>query len=170
MTSTQRGKPLDATTVRQVFDYDPDTGVLTWRRHARRETVGKVAGWLEANGRIKVSFRGKNYQAHRIIWLWVHGRWPVNEMDHINRNPADNRIINLREATHSQNGANKVFKSATGFKGVTVEKRTGKFRASIWKNNNSIGLGTFSTAEAAAAAYLKAAKDRWGDFACTATK
>lgn len=146
---------LTAEEVRRLFHYDPDTGVLTWKSQPdkRREWntcyAGKEAGYIYNRGARLLQISGRRYLAHRVIFLIVVGRWP-EEIDHINRNPADNRWANLRESTRSQNLANRgLYKNnKSGFTGVTPT-RCGRFRATI---------------EEAAEAYRKATVEIHGDF------
>jgi hypothetical protein len=106
------------------------------------------------------------YQAHRLAWLYMHGEWPVGDLDHINGDPADNRIANLRIATQSQNNANRRARRGRN-KGVYMEKKTGKYKANICVNRKQIYLGRFESAEAAKAAYDKAAAQYFGEYART---
>lgn len=96
-----QGRHLTAIEARQLFRYDPSTGVL-YRRHASGERVGAA----KSNGYLVVSVRAKNYQVHRLIWLMVHGKWPDGDIDHINRIKTDNRITNLRDVSHQANMRN----------------------------------------------------------------
>jgi hypothetical protein len=108
----------------------------------------------------------KNYSAHRLAWLYVYGEWPSDQIDHINRNRSDNRIANLRIATPTQNQANRSVckRNTTGFKGVTVDPRTGRFRAKIRVNGKRTHIGVFDSAEEAGAAYVAASRRVYGDF------
>lgn len=105
--------------------------------------------------------------AHDLVWLYVHGRWPEDQIDHINMIPDDNRLKNLREATNAQNGANrrKHRDNTSGFKGVTWSAERKKWVASIGVNNKSIALGRYAKIEDAVAAYAEAARRYHGDFA-----
>jgi len=92
--------------------------------------------------------------------------WPPNVVDHTNLNGEDNRWTNLRLATYSQNAANSFARpSNVPLKGVTLEKRTGRYFARIKINYQNIHLGTFDTAEEAHAAYVAAAQKYFGEFA-----
>ena len=89
------------------FTYDPETGDLFWKiPAARRRKIGEKAGCKSSDGRILIGIKGKLYKAHRIIWAMKTGKWPTYQIDHINENPSDNRWVNLREATKSQNMMN----------------------------------------------------------------
>lgn len=108
----------------------------------------------------------KLYQAHRLAWLYVYGRFPNGQLDHKNGNKLDNRIINLRKATDTQNHANsKARRSRSNLKGAHWFKRDGKWQAKMTgRNNKTIYLGTFDTAKAAHAAYCRAARKLYGVF------
>lgn len=142
--------------------YDPETGLLT-HRIGRKNWIGKVAGYAKHDGYIGVNISGKLHQAHRLIWLYVHGQWPCKYLDHINGNRSDNRIANLREATNSQNQANRRPSPGRVFKGVVLCKKSGKFHAQVACRY----LSCHETAEEAARAYDAAALQLYGEFALT---
>ena len=98
--------------------------------------------------------------AHRLAWFYTYGKWPNHEVDHINGNRLDNRIANLREATRSQNE----FAAKKG-KGIRWEPKRKKWLARIGVNWKQINLGRYATREEALAAYKKAAKEAFGEFA-----
>lgn len=100
------------------------------------------------------------------------GAWPAEQIDHINRRPDDNRLVNLREASRAENMWNSSLscRNTSGFKGVTFFRRAGKWMARIKFNGQSHFLGLFTTAEEAHAAYCKAAEKCFGEFAHTGTK
>lgn len=162
---------LTATEVRELFDYSPVTGVLTWKVSlSRRVRVGAAAGFVNissAGPRLKVGIHGQQYMVHRIIWLWMKGRWPRYEVDHENRDGLDNRWDNLRRATPSQNGINRRLQSnsTTGFKGVCLPTAKRRYTAHIKIRGKHRHLGCFDTAEEAAACYAEAAKELHGEFA-----
>lgn len=153
------------TEVRALFSYDPATGIFR-RRVAtnNRMKVGEIAGTLDRkSGYVRIRIRNKCYFAHRLAWLYVTGAWPEHEIDHRDRDRANNRWTNLRQATRAQNSANKLAKTSTGFKGVKIAN--GRFRASMTVAGKRIELGRFDTAEAAHAAYMNAANDAFGEYA-----
>lgn len=170
------------------LDYDPETGALTWRlrrvehfKDGRQSAVktcaiwngkfaGKIAGTLTVDGHIHVYIDGRFYLAHRVIWCWVAGQWPVNEIDHIDCDSLNNRFWNLREATRSQNNANKHVRSdsMSGLKGVSWSKEKQRWYARALINGAQKHLGYFDEAEAAHAAYRDAADKSYGEFARSA--
>jgi hypothetical protein len=105
--------------------------------------------------------------AHRLAWMLYYGREAPGMIDHRNGDRQDNRIENLRIATHSQNGANarRHSRNTSGLKGASWMPKRGKWQASITVRNKQIGLGYFDTKEEAHAAYLIAAREHQGEFA-----
>lgn len=160
---------FDAERLRSLLDYDPETGKFTWRvRTSNRVDVGRGAGCREArDGYIYIRLDDTLYKAHRLAWLYVHGEWPIGALDHINGIPGDNRIVNLRAASPSQNSCNQRRQSnnSSGFKGVSWYKRDGKWKAHITYRGKGFHLGYFDTAEEAYAAYCAKAKELHGEFA-----
>lgn len=158
---------LTAERVREVLDYDPETGVFTWRQPQGRAQKGSVAGAEHNRGYWRVSVFGKYYLSHRLAWLYVHGEWPSPEIDHINGDPRDNRLANLRLATRSQNLANKKrsSKNTSGFKGVDRVVSRGKWRARIKVDGTDLHLGLFSARADAVAARAAAEAKYFGEFA-----
>lgn len=149
--------------VREAFDYDPESGWLIWKKKTGPNArVGHRAGFVNSRYR-KVRLHGADYFEHRIIWLHVHGEWPADCIDHVNRDCFDNRLVNLRNASFSLNQANAKMRSdnSTGFKGVYYLKDCNQFVAQVRKKR----IGVFESAEAAYAAYCRAAKEEFGQFA-----
>ena len=167
---------LNAKRLRAVLDYDPATGVFTWRVRQgpsghNRVPEGEPAGsvWADGYRRIKIDYAA--YPASRLAFLYMEGRWPVAQIDHINRDRSDDRWCNLREATRHQNQGNRYNKNnALGLKGVCFEKDRGKFKAYIDMNGKTVNLGRFDTAEEAQAAYAAAAEKYFGQFARSTEK
>jgi hypothetical protein len=161
---------LTAEYLREVLDYDPETGVFRWRRAVARNTkAGQEAGvsYPQKGGvmRRRIGVGYGRYLAHRLAWLYVHGEWPAGEIDHVNGDPLDNRIVNLRPATRSQQMLNRRVMNTSGYKGVSYWEARGKWRAQIRFNGRNKTLGYFLTVEEAAEAYLFAALEHHGDFA-----
>lgn len=151
---------LTAERARELFDYDQSTGVLAWKMQPRkRYKPSLTAGYKRKDGYLTTQADGRAYLNHRIIWLLVIGSWPSEQVDHVNGIRNDNRIGNLREATHSANCENRRLAAAnnpTRYLGVSLHKQSKKYQASIRVNGRQMYLGLFSTAEAAYAAYLTA--------------
>jgi HNH endonuclease/AP2 domain len=154
--------------LRQLLTYDPQTGLFTWkiRRRGPRGKAGEIAGMLSVRGYIVIKADGIRYRAHRLVWLYMTGKWPNGDLDHRNGARDDNRWSNLRSASRSQNLANsRISKNNTsGYKGVSFNSINRRWRASI-KCNKAYHLGYFDTAEAAHRAYVKKAKEFFGAFA-----
>ena len=173
---------LTAEYVRQILDYDPDTGEFRWKarpvdhfqdERARKiwntRFVGTIAGSHNSHGYLMIRIDGRLHMAHRLAWLYVTNEWPKDQIDHINLVRNDNHWVNLREATRSQNKANmrRISTNTSGMKGVCLHRPSGKWLASIKKNQKRHHLGYFDCIEEAASAYEQAARDFYGEFART---
>jgi hypothetical protein len=164
--------PLTADQLRALLDYNPETGVLTWRaRQGKRRNwdtrrSGKSAGSF-AGGYIRVTLHLHRYQAHQLAWLWMTGEWPPARIDHIDTNRANNRWANLRLATNSQNKMNARVRAdnTSGYKGVHWVSRERKWLATITVDGVKKRLGLFHTPSEAHAAYREAATRLHGEFA-----
>jgi hypothetical protein len=103
--------PLPGHTVsyfRDRFCYDPETGILRWIWHRRSAHIGREAGTkLQKSGYLLVELDGRKYYVHRVIWLIVYGHWPEYEIDHIDGDPTNNKLENLRDIPHSKNCLNR---------------------------------------------------------------
>ena len=133
--------------LQERLSYDKDTGVFNWiKPTSRRIKVGAIAGSPNSDGYILIKFGGMNLKAHRIAWAFVHGKFPEHELDHINRNPSDNRIENLRLANRSTNTINRESNpmSSTGVRGVSKSKNGG-YQAAIRVPTGILYLGYFDT-------------------------
>lgn len=94
--------------VKRLFSYDPETGLLTRLiTISSRAQAGDVVGWDNGDGYLVVTIDYKVYRVHRIIWLWLYGEFPKNQIDHKNHIRSANWIKNLREATHQENQKNR---------------------------------------------------------------
>jgi hypothetical protein len=145
--------------LKSYLHYDPETGHFTWLKASGGKPAGAPAGFVQKNGRHAIGLLKKTYQAHRLAWLYVHGEWPACQIDHINRDPLDNRISNLRDVDQAANMQNlssmRGGKLYTPLLGVTRHK-SGKWQASITVGKAYRYLGLYATADAAHAAYLEA--------------
>lgn len=135
---------------KELFEYQ--NGKLFWKVNiSRRVRAGQEAGTLRKNdGYTKISYRGKHYLRHRLIF-WMFNGYEPTEIDHINRNRSDDRIENLREVTRSQNCMNR-----TGVKGYYFNKERQKYKAIIKVNGVAKHLGYFDTEDEAYTAYQNA--------------
>lgn len=167
--------------LRELFDYEPDTGVLRWRvSPARNVKAGDEAGTILKGCRTSyhtTRITGVLYLNHVLVWTIVKGEWPDRDLDHIDGDGLNYRIENLREATASQNqhnthGAQRG--SSSSFKGVSWHKFVGKWCAQIRcgeqevlaGRRRKIHLGLYTDERTAALMYDRAAQIAFGPFAC----
>lgn len=146
--------------LKELLSYDPETGVFTWMVSRKRSKSGSTAGSYTKEGYLRVVFFGVEYRLHRLVWLYMTGEWPKDQIDHIDGNPANNRFANLRDVSNCVNQQNirkaPVHNKSTGLLGATLDKETGKFRARIRVNGKKKSLGFFETPQEAHQAYLTA--------------
>lgn len=160
--------------VRDLFDYDAHTGILTRRvyRHGGKgpPIYGRLATTHDkSTGYLKCNVENRNWLAHRVIWLWVTGEWPTSNIDHDDTDKTNNRWKNLRVATQSQNIGNSKHRinNTSGYKGVFFceGNKTNPWRAVISAHGQTHHLGYFSDQMLAVAAYDHAAIRLFGEFA-----
>ncbi|WP_375414399.1 HNH endonuclease [uncultured Bradyrhizobium sp.] len=165
-------KELTLARLRDVLDYDPATGALTWRiRLGPMCKFGKTAGIVKSGYR-RIAIDGHSYTASHLAWFHHYGEVPNGLVDHENRDTDDNRIENLRLATFSENARNRKCSalSTTGLKGAArfnSPKNAKRFRSTITIDGRRIHLGQFDTAEEAHKAYAKKAAELHGEFVRT---
>ncbi len=151
----------------KFLNYDLETGIFTWNvsRQGNRG-IGSTAGAQHSSGHIEIGVQGKVYKEHRLAWFYVTGDWPLNFVDHINGIRNDNRWVNIRDATNTENQWNSHphKENKSGFKGVDYHKKNKKWRSSISIKGKRIYLGYFHTPEEASAAYEAAALELHGEF------
>jgi len=158
-------------TLRKLLRYEPETGELFWRprdvslfktehdcKAWNTRYADKPAGGIDGQGYILVKLFGRTSGIHRVAWTIHHGAWPADQIDHINGDRADNRIVNLREVTHQENCKNQKMRrnNTSGVMGVGWYKPRAKWRALISVDGKYIHLGDFDSIEDAAAARAKA--------------
>lgn len=153
--------------LRELLDYDPETGIFTRRITRGNGAAGQPAGADCGRGYLKIAIDGRDYRAHRLAWFYHYGEWPPGEVDHKNTIKADNRIANLRLATPVENCRNRPLRSdnTSGYRGVSYSKAKSKWTAYIYIDGKKRQLGVHEAPEAAAAAYNAAATKHFGDFA-----
>ena len=151
----------------ELFDYKPLTGELVWRKApSNRVQIGSTTGSTHIQGYVSTRLNGISYLTHRLVWSWLHGHDPQDfQVDHVDGNRMNNTWQNLRLATAAQNSFNSKTRkhNTSGVKGVRLMP-SGKFQARIRKSGVTYALGTFDTAEQAAAAYKKAAMELHQNF------
>ena len=165
-------KPLDACILSELLEYDCLTGSLLWLERSRRwfDSDKNWKGWntrhagtaaftaRDTHGYHHGSIFGKLYRAHRVAWALHYGEWPSDQIDHINRDRADNRISNLREASPVQNARNSSVRkdNESGASGVRKRGDCNRWEAHIGgagsKGKDRRYLGLFETFEDALAA------------------
>ena len=152
--------------LKNLFYYDPITGIFIWRLTRQGVNIGQPAGSINSDGYRIICVDGRYYTAGRLAWLWMKGKWPERDIDHIDTDPSNNRWNNLRLATISQNAGNrkKAKNNTSGFKGVCMAT-CGRWVARICINGRRFHLGYFDTAANAHKAYVAAAEKYFGEFA-----
>lgn len=153
--------------LRSSLLYNPDTGEFVRIRSMKGRAVGSRVGSRRPDGRVCITFNGGRYLRSRLAWFYVYGRWPEREIDHVNCDYGDDRIVNLREATRSQNLMNTRVRSdnKSGYKGVVWNKKDRKWVASIVIEGKYRYLGGYEKPELAYGAYQNAARKYFGEFA-----
>lgn len=148
--------------IKQSFYYKE--GNLYWKNSSKGTKKDALAGW-KSKQCIQIEFNQKNYKAHRLIFLLHHGYLP-KIIDHIDGNPHNNKIENLREATCGQNLMNaKIRKNNTsGHKGVSFLKKQKKWLAQADLNKKHYYLGVFETKEEAINAASEFRKQHFKEF------
>jgi hypothetical protein len=177
MTKQPAALALDAAMLRKALDYDPATGLLFWRHRddvlprVNKRFTGKPAGCPDGQfGYVSIRLYKRLYQAHRLVWLHVHGEWPPAVLDHVDGNPTNNRIENLRPATRAENNRNRIKRPGftSQYKGVSWDGKMNRWVAQITLARKTHNLGFHDTEEQAHAAYCEAARRLHGEFARTA--
>jgi hypothetical protein len=150
---------ITADLVRDLFHYDPETGLLVNKKQrGSRGAVGAAAGSVGANGYLRTRVNGADVYIHRLIWLFVTGAWPAADIDHKNGCKTDNRLSNLRSVTRAenqQNQANAKAHNKSGLLGAHISP-DGSIYSEITVAGERVRLGRFNSPEEAHAAYLKA--------------
>ena len=168
-------KPLpSAEYLRQCFIYNPNTGTLIWKWRPKEHFAsnrawkiwnlrypGNVAGTRAKHGYIGLIVSNRHLYAHRVIWTMQTGTWPVAEIDHRDRDRANNRLHNLGAATRHENMRNRPeYRPKHPGLPRGVYPKSGRFQARVWITDRSMGLGTYDTADEAHTAWLEATKCR----------
>lgn len=137
--------------LKELLEYNVDTGIFTWKINKSPMRSGNIAGSVAKDRYTNIQINKKIYKAHRLAWLYVYGSFPNKCIDHINGNRSDNKISNLREANHSQNGMNKKMQSnnTSGVRGVYWNRNVKKWHAEVRLKGKRIYLGLFDSLELA---------------------
>lgn len=149
---------LTAERLRELLHYNPETGEFQRKVHlSNRCRASQQIGNKHSSGYIIINVDGSPYRAHRLAWLYVHGEWPKEQIDHINGERSDNRIANLRDISHLENKKHRVKAVKPGrLLGAGFHKMTGRWTSQITINYKKVHLGYFKTEREAHEAYLAA--------------
>jgi hypothetical protein len=152
--------------LKELFNYDENTGLFFRKLDANNgRKAGEVAGYIDKEGYVVIAVDGRNYYAHRLVFLYMEGCFPDDCIDHADKNKANNKLSNLRKATKSENGQNLNIsvRNTSGYTGVYYEKSSNRWRARIVINKKSISLGRHKSPELAYEAY-KIGKAKYHSF------
>lgn len=170
--ASQAKRVVTQAVLKERMRYEPGTGVFTSLYSGHGMVKGRQLGRVIRHPKggkayLQIAVFSKGYTAHRLAWLYMTGEWPEHTIDHIDGDGLNNRWDNLREATQAQNCWNRRrhANNTTGYKGVSYHKRSKSYRASICVEGEKIELRGFATAKEAHRAYLKLAREHFGEFA-----
>ena len=153
--------------LKEYFTYNLNTGCFTRKKTSSlRAKKGDMAGYIRPDGYSAIIINRVPYLCHRLAWLWFFGEFPKSCIDHINRNRSDNRWINLRSSSYSQNQHNSPKKpyNTSGLKGASWDKLCKKWRSQIKIKDSKMYLGSFDSKEEAHKKYCEVAKKAHGEF------
>lgn len=153
--------------LRELLCYDPETGALCWIKPTSNVVKPSQIIRPNSHGYVTVRLDGGLYRAHHLAWFYMTGAWPKGDVDHKNLDRSDNRWTNLREASVAQNRANTGCRShnKSGLKGVQKAHGANRWNARITVDSKTRYLGSFKTPLEAHAAYVKAAREAFGEYA-----
>lgn len=157
-----KNRELSQEKLKEILDYDPETGEFRWKvTKSPAAMAGAPAGHIHYAGYRRIMIDGVIFAAHRLAWLYSHGSWPVDQIDHINGVRDDNRISNLREASDDENKQNKGLyrNNVSGHQGVGWHSPSGKWRARIRVGGKLRCVGLFDDIADAIEARAKAKKE-----------
>lgn len=148
--------------LKELLYYNPITGIVlhkerrvkwfprepdcrTWNTRNSGNCAGYKSTTLDQKTYKKISLFGKVYMLHRVIWMYSYGDWPKYQIDHVNGDSLDNRLLNLRDVTSAENSRNtKLHKNnKSGVNGVSWCRVMNKWRARIKFKGNEVLLGYF---------------------------
>lgn len=125
---------LNQERLKKVLFYDPVTGHFTFSiRRGTKRKVGEISGYVNPLGYRVIRIDNENHHAHRLVWLYQYGNFPIELIDHINGDRDDNRLVNLRPATYKQNGENQKLHTAntSGYRGVSWDNHNRQWVACV---------------------------------------
>lgn len=148
--------------LRQILSYDANTGIFISKiNRGKRIKINDVLGTVRSDGYISIVINSKHYKAQNLAWLYVYGKLPKNELDHKNKNKADNKIANLRDIEHKENCRNRSKRSdnKSGVTGVYFNEKRNKWLCGIRVDGKYYHLGCFKDFDDAVDARKKALKE-----------
>jgi len=153
--------------LKEIIDYNPETGIMTNKKTRSSNAVaGKIINCSTSTKKYgRVTINKKTYRLHRLIWFYMYGKWPKNEIDHINGNTSDNKLCNLRECSRQENIFNRKSTKGSSSKYKGVSLKNNKWIVQIQINKINKYIGSFSNKVEAALAYDTAAKKYHKEFA-----
>lgn len=153
----QSEKDLTIEFLNSRLNYNPESGVFTWKLAKGGKRVGDFAGSINDQGYVVIRINRVIYRAHRLAWIIMTGKAPINELDHIDGNRSNNSWLNLRDVPRLQNKRNqgRVISNTSGYNGVMWYKAGEKWHAQITVEGKAIHLGYFENLEDA----IKARKE-----------
>lgn len=144
----------------EVLRYNPETGVFTWNSRCGqgKAVIGAPAGWIARKGYRRIEIDGIAYMAHRLAFLYVLGKWPDNQVDHLDGNTDNNSWNNLADVDCATNMKRRKInkRNTSGCPGVAYNPKSGRWIVTIQSRGERHYLGTFTTKEAAMARRLEA--------------
>lgn len=154
--------------LKEILEYTFETGIFTWRvrEGSNRIKAGTPVGTPTDSGYLRINLEGEMYLLHRLAWLYMYGEFPRAYVDHIDGNPANNSLLNLRACSLLENQRNRKINknNLSGFKGVGLHKKTGKWQARAGVGGKRKHLGLFNTPEEASKVYNDFTKEHYGEF------
>ncbi len=154
--------------LKRDYEYNPETGYFTFKSSRGGKRKGSKANSVMSYcGYIRITVGNVRYLAHRMAWLYVTGKLPVDQLDHINGNRQDNRFVNFREVTDQQNKFNKlkICTNTSGVKNVHWCKKTKTWNVTMMRSKKSMYFGSFSTIEEAKVVAEAVRERLYGEFA-----
>lgn len=157
---------LTQSSLKERLIYDPETGIFVWLDSLGGVKLGSVCGHVNNRGYVRITIDGRRHRAHRLAWLYVYGKFPRDQIDHIDGNPSNNKMSNLRECTGSENSQNARIRKdkKLRIKNVYFHKKSGRYRVQVTSNKRRYEK-VFDVLEDAAADALRARKEMHGQFA-----
>ncbi len=150
--------------LKRIVNYNRETGDFSWK--SSKAGRNKIPGWSDKDGYLHIRIDYKLWRAHRLAWLYEYGDMPNGKIDHIDRDPGNNSISNLRVVNASQNAVNCKIRSdnKSGYKGVSKRKGLNRWVARTYYNGVDIHIGYFDTPEEASEAYQAKLKEFHGVY------